>query len=145
MRTVQARQSARRNNTDSRALPSATVGFQAKGDRQPGEWIPPYAGALCRYIEEWVAVKTRWALSIDPDEKTALEQYAEGCTDTPITVTLANPTTTDQPAAAGQQTPFDRPDSDNGSPVPLYTEEVDGLEVRRSRGSPDVLILEYGP
>jgi hypothetical protein len=44
---------------------------------------------VCRYVKEWVAVKHRWGLSVDADEKATLQSLAAGCTNTTITVTLA--------------------------------------------------------
>lgn len=62
---------------------------QAKGDRDPAEWIPPYAPATCRYIGEWVATKIRWGLTVDSTEKSALTGYANSCPDVTITVSYA--------------------------------------------------------
>jgi hypothetical protein len=69
---------------DSRTLVAVATSLNLeKGDQPPGEdvneWLPPYEGARCRYIEEWVAIKTAWELSIDPHEKADLEQLASGC------------------------------------------------------------------
>ena len=47
-------------------------------DQEPGTSSPD-AGAQCRYIEEWVAIKTAWALTIDADEKADLQQFANLC------------------------------------------------------------------
>ncbi|MFG2785963.1 HNH endonuclease family protein [Streptomyces prunicolor] len=62
---------------------------RSKADKDPGEWLPPYAGYRCQYGTDWVADKTRWGLSIDPIERDALAQQLAGCPDRPITVTLA--------------------------------------------------------
>lgn len=62
---------------------------QSKGDRDPAEWMPSYSGATCRYVQEWVAAKKRWALSVDAAEKSRLTSLAAGCTNVTITVTLA--------------------------------------------------------
>jgi hypothetical protein len=62
---------------------------QAKGDKDPAEWMPSYSGARCRYITEWVAVKKRWGLTADSAEKSALTSQAATCTNVTITVTLA--------------------------------------------------------
>jgi Protein of unknown function (DUF1524) len=61
---------------------------QSKGDQDPAQWMPSYSGATCRYIQEWVAVKKRWGLSVDSAEKTALTNVANGCTNVTITVTI---------------------------------------------------------
>jgi hypothetical protein len=62
---------------------------QAKSDKDPAEWMPPYSGARCRFIQDWVVVKKRWGLSVDAAEKSALTSYAQSCTNVTITVTLA--------------------------------------------------------
>jgi hypothetical protein len=62
---------------------------QAKGDKDPAEWLPPHSGATCRYVREWVAVKIRWRLTVNTAEKTALTNIANGCTNITITVTYA--------------------------------------------------------
>jgi hypothetical protein len=62
---------------------------QAKGDRDPAQWLPPYQGATCRYVREWVATKIRWRLTVDSAEKSALTGRANACSDVTITVTYA--------------------------------------------------------
>jgi hypothetical protein len=62
---------------------------QAKGDQDPATWMPSYPPARCRYVDEWVAVKIRWRLTVDTAEKTALTSLAAGCPNTAITVTQA--------------------------------------------------------
>jgi Protein of unknown function (DUF1524) len=62
---------------------------QAKSDKDPAQWMPPYSSARCRYIQEWVAVKIRWRLTVDSAEKSALTSWANNCTNVTITVTRA--------------------------------------------------------
>lgn len=62
---------------------------RSKADQDPAEWLPSDGEAVCRYVAEWTAVKTRWGLSADPAEVDALEQLTEGCPDAEITVVLA--------------------------------------------------------
>ena len=57
---------------------------RGKGDQDPGEWLPLLE--RCRYIGEWVAVKHRWALSVDPVEKDALNLQASNCENVTIPV-----------------------------------------------------------
>ncbi|MGW7244494.1 hypothetical protein ACWGKC_43725, partial [Streptomyces sp. NPDC054804] len=54
---------------------------RSKADKDPTEWLPPYAGYWCTYVTDWVAEKTR-QLTITPAERLAV------CPDQPITVTL---------------------------------------------------------
>jgi hypothetical protein len=45
---------------------------QSKSDNDPAQWLPPLAGTSCAYSTDWVLVKYRWQLSIDPAEQAAL-------------------------------------------------------------------------
>ena len=75
---------------DERSLVAVTDNEnQAKADQDPAEWMPPYEPAQCRYISEWVAVKTRWRLTVDTAERDALTEWAEECPEMTITVTYA--------------------------------------------------------
>ncbi|MCP9213456.1 HNH endonuclease family protein [Streptomyces sp. NEAU-Y11] len=75
---------------DSRALVAVTAREnRSKADQDPAEWLPSDGGAVCRYVTEWTAVKTRWELTADPAEVDALERLADGCPDAEITVVLA--------------------------------------------------------
>jgi len=75
---------------DDRALAAVRDSVnQAKGDRDPAGWMPPYAGATCRYVADWVATKIRWRLTVDTRERSALADHAAACPDTTITVTYA--------------------------------------------------------
>jgi hypothetical protein len=88
--TTTRRRSYANDLGDSRALVAVkdTVN-QSKGDRDPAEWLPSYTSARCRYVQEWVAVKKRWGLTVDSAEKSTLTSLANGCTNVTITVTLA--------------------------------------------------------
>nr|BFD88593.1 HNH endonuclease family protein [Streptomyces sp. Xyl84] len=62
---------------------------RSKADQDPSTWLPPAAGYHCTYATDWITDKTRWNLTIDTPEQTALAEALEQCPDTPITVTLA--------------------------------------------------------
>lgn len=73
---------------DYRSLVGVTDNVnQAKGDQDVAEWLPQYD--QCRYLREFVAVKIRWRLSVDSNEKSAMTSLASGCTSSTITVTRA--------------------------------------------------------
>jgi hypothetical protein len=73
---------------DYRSLVAVTDNVnQAKGDQDPGTWLPQYD--QCRYLREFVAVKHRWRLTVDSAEKSAMTSLATSCTNSTITVTLA--------------------------------------------------------
>ncbi|MFE5491040.1 HNH endonuclease family protein [Streptomyces virginiae] len=52
---------------------------QAKGDLDPGKWMPPRTAYRCTYARMWVNVKQYWGLSMDSGEKTALVNVLNGC------------------------------------------------------------------
>lgn len=73
---------------DYRALVAVTDNVnQSKSDQDPAEWLPTYS--RCRYVNEWVAVKLRWRLTVNTAEKNALTSLAAGCSNVTITVTRA--------------------------------------------------------
>lgn len=96
---------------DDRTLMVMTAGLAvARGDQDPASWLPPapHQHIQCGYIMEWIAVKWRWNLSVDPAEKTALEKSITACGsgwDTPL------------PAAPAVGRPADPP---LPSAVPVY-------------------------
>ncbi|MFI0977797.1 hypothetical protein ACH4SP_12400 [Streptomyces sp. NPDC021093] len=51
--------------------------------------MPPFEAAQCAYLANWVAVKLRWQLAVDPAEAHSLAQSAVTCPNAPIKVTLA--------------------------------------------------------
>jgi hypothetical protein len=52
---------------------------RSKGDRDPSEWRPPNEGHWCAYITDWLAVKLRWDLAVDPIEFTAAQFLVDTC------------------------------------------------------------------
>ncbi|MFI6093568.1 hypothetical protein [Streptomyces sp. NPDC051218] len=62
---------------------------RSKSDQGPSTWMPLTEGNRCEYVAQWVAIKTRWKLAIDPSEEAALSENSTRCPDTPIRVQLA--------------------------------------------------------
>jgi hypothetical protein len=74
---------------DRRSLVAVSASSnRTKSDADPAEWLPRKA-ARCRYVREYIAVKTRWRLTVDPREKRALLRTARGCRNTVVTVRVA--------------------------------------------------------
>jgi hypothetical protein len=76
-----ARRRAFANDVDE---PAALIALTAatnrsKSDQDPADWQPPNRDHWCTYVFDWVTVKYRWGLSVDPDERTALVNMAAGC------------------------------------------------------------------
>ncbi|MFG1683478.1 DUF1524 domain-containing protein [Nonomuraea sp. NPDC049269] len=52
---------------------------QSKSDQDPSTWRPPLASFECEYARSWVDVKFDWGLTMQPAERTALEQMLATC------------------------------------------------------------------
>ena len=52
-----------------------------KGAADPAGWLPPDVSVRCWYAEAWIAVKTRWELSVDAGELQALRAVVSQCED----------------------------------------------------------------
>jgi uncharacterized protein DUF1524 len=52
---------------------------RSKGDQDPSTWKPTDAASWCEYAEDWVAVKTRWKLTVTTAERSALADMLEKC------------------------------------------------------------------
>ena len=75
---------------DPRPLRAVTASTnRSKGDDAPEEWLPPRSAFRCRYLAEWVAVKTRWNLAVDRAERDALRSMLGRCATTTIRIRLA--------------------------------------------------------
>jgi hypothetical protein len=71
---------------DRRALVAVSAtSNRTKSDSDPADWLPRKA-ARCRYVREYVAVKTRWKLTVDRPEKRTLLRTARSCRNVVVTV-----------------------------------------------------------
>lgn len=52
---------------------------QAKGDASPDQWKPPLQTYWCTYAEMWIAVKHKFALTVNDAEKSALTDMLDHC------------------------------------------------------------------
>ena len=52
---------------------------RSKGDQDPSTWQPPRTGARCAYAKMWVETKSRWGLSLQSAEKSALTTAINAC------------------------------------------------------------------
>lgn len=62
---------------------------RSKSDQDVTTWLPPAEDARCQYVEDWVSVKIRWGLAVDPAEKDTLGALADACPDDTLDVPLA--------------------------------------------------------
>jgi hypothetical protein len=90
--TAQQRRDFANDLSNSFSLRVLTASTNAeRGSSDPARWWPPYEGAHCNYAAEWVWVKARWNLSVDPAEYEALmtqldETEYNLCRDKPVYV-----------------------------------------------------------
>ncbi|MEU1408529.1 HNH endonuclease family protein [Streptomyces sp. NPDC005728] len=88
--TAKEREAYANDLGDDRALIAVSAASnRSKADQDPTTWLPPAKDYRCQYATDWVADKTRWGLSIDTAEQTAISDVLRHCPDAPITVTLA--------------------------------------------------------
>jgi hypothetical protein len=85
----QARRVAYLNDVgDPRTLTAQTTELNVeKNGQSPQYWMPPENG--CAYIEQWVAVKIRWGLTVNSGEKATLLGFADACPNVLLTVAKA--------------------------------------------------------
>ena len=76
-----ARRQAFANDLDDpRALIAVSASSnRSKSDRDPSSWQPPDKAYWCTYVTDWMAVKLKWGLAVDPIEFTALQSIVEAC------------------------------------------------------------------
>ncbi|MCQ8832132.1 HNH endonuclease family protein [Streptomyces malaysiensis] len=85
-RSAQERQDYANDIGDTRSLVAVSAWEnRSKADQDPNQRLPTDPGAHCRYIGEWTVMKSRWGLSADPSEVTALTDLADSCQDARIT------------------------------------------------------------
>jgi hypothetical protein len=59
---------------------------RSKSDRDPAEWLPTRTAYRCTYLARWVAVKYRWRLAVDANEKAAIRSGAKSCSETSLEI-----------------------------------------------------------
>lgn len=82
--------------SDPRPLIAVTAGVnRSKGDKDPSNWLPSNSAYVCTYVSDWVAVKSRWGLSMDASEfgrvRNVLSGQCKGTSLAPWGTPRANP------------------------------------------------------
>lgn len=52
---------------------------RAKGSKGPEDWLPPREDYLCAYVADWIAVKSRWQLTMDERERVTVGNIIADC------------------------------------------------------------------
>jgi len=60
-------------------LSVADAANQTKGDKGPEAWLPPNADFRCEYARRWISIKHHWNLTVNPQEKSTLQELLQGC------------------------------------------------------------------
>jgi hypothetical protein len=53
--------------------------LRARGASEPQRWLPPRFATRCTYVADWVAVKWRWRLRVDKEERRFLARKLSAC------------------------------------------------------------------
>jgi hypothetical protein len=78
--SAQRRQAYANDLTDPRSLIAVDAGANmSKGADDPAHWLPENRAYRCQYVADWVAVKRRWQLSMDPAERRAVDTVMRNC------------------------------------------------------------------
>ena len=65
---------------DPEALLSTDAGTnRTKGDKGPEAWKPPNYDYWCEYARRWIWIKSDWHLTVNPAEKSSLQQMLRKC------------------------------------------------------------------
>ena len=82
--TAQQRQDFANDLDEPRALIAVSASRnRSKGDSDPAQWLPDLD--RCTYIETWVNIKVRYALTFDPSEMKIIKGYISECKNFTIT------------------------------------------------------------
>jgi hypothetical protein len=75
-----AKRHAFANDTvDPRTLRAASIATnQDKGDKDPSNWLPPDPADVCAFVADWVEIKVRWTLTMDPSEAGRIRNLLRG-------------------------------------------------------------------
>ena len=52
---------------------------RTKGDKGPEAWEPPNRKYWCEYARKWIWIKSDWHLTVNPAEKSSLQQMLGSC------------------------------------------------------------------
>lgn len=53
--------------------------LRSRGNAEPQDWMPQRPATRCGYVSQWVAVKWRWRLAVDPAERRFLVNRLSAC------------------------------------------------------------------
>ncbi|MER6499196.1 HNH endonuclease family protein [Streptomyces sp. NPDC001455] len=65
--------------THSQLIAVSAGSNRAKGDKDPGNWLPPLQSYHCTYSRAWISVKADYGLTANPAEVDALSRMLDTC------------------------------------------------------------------
>ncbi|WP_214846170.1 MULTISPECIES: HNH endonuclease family protein [unclassified Exiguobacterium] len=77
--TTTTRQAFANDLTGPQLIAVSASSNRSKGDQDPSTWQPTRSGASCGYSKMWIHTKSRWGLSLQAAEKTALQTMLNTC------------------------------------------------------------------
>lgn len=80
---------------------------RSKSDSDPYLWMPPRYSYSCQYVNDWIAIKYRWNLNVDPQERRDLVSKLSRCPQRPMNLVPRKASITYGPSSPSQ--------SDNGT------------------------------
>ena len=108
---------------------------RSKGAKDASEWLPSEAPGKCYLLIRVIQVKTKWSLSIDQDEHTALKELIESCgpgiPDIPspppdLSSSASTPTPTASPAQPSSEYGNQFYQTADGSDIDIYDANGNG-------------------
>ena len=108
---------------------------RSKGAKDASEWLPSEASGKCYLLIRVIQVKTKWSLSIDQDEYTALKELTESCgpdiPDIPspppdLSSSASTPTPTASPAQPSSEYGNQFYQTADGSDIDIYDANGNG-------------------
>jgi hypothetical protein len=91
--TPAQRQEFANDLTEPRALVAVSLSLnRTKGDKDVAQWLP--AKGVCSYVEAWITVKIKYALTADSKEMEVLQRYIIECDLSLLDVPTPSPTPT---------------------------------------------------
>ena len=109
------RQAFANDLSDARALIAVTLSTnRSKGDKDPALWMP--TKEQCVYTENWIAIKTKYSLTVDSQEAIKLNSLISSCgIGVPTNTSTPTPSATPTPVATLVMTPTPTPVTSSNS------------------------------
>lgn len=100
--------------TEKSTLVAVTASLnRSKGDKDIANWVPPKN--KCKYLIDWLTVKAKYNLTVDPDEKIAINVLSKSCNGATV-LFRQDSTEASSPVASASATPTQAQPSESVAP-----------------------------